>query len=221
MRSLWALLHHDLRISLRQGNASTSVVVFFVLAVTLFPLGVGPEPQVLARIASGVVWAAALLAAMISLDRLFQADFEDGVLEQLCLAPTPLPAAVLAKALAHWLLTGLPLTLIAPVLAMALQMEGAGVVPLILGLALGTPVLSLVGAIGAGLTIGIRRGSVLLSLLVLPLFLPILIFGVGAVEAAINGLSARPHLLILGAMLLAAIVLAPLATAAALRANTE
>jgi heme exporter protein B len=197
------------------------VLVFFVLAVTLFPLGVGPEPQVLARIAGGVLWAAALLASMLSLDRLFQADYEDGTLEQLTLGRQPLAALVIAKVTAHWLLTGLPLTLIAPVLGMTLRLDTNGFVPLVAGLALGTPVLSLVGAIGAALTVTIRRGSILMSLLVLPLFLPTLIFGVGAVEAGVTGQSARPLLLVLGAGFLFALVLAPLAAAAALRANLE
>jgi len=215
------LFRRDLRLALRQGSASSSVVVFFVLAVTLFPLGVGPETAVLAHIASGVLWVAALLAAMLSLDRLFQADFEDGSLDLLALAPLPLELAVLAKAGAHWATTGLPLILASPVLAILMQLDAGGYLTLVAAMALGTPVLSLIGGIGAALTVGIRRGGVLLSLLVLPLYIPVLIFGVGAVEAAIDGLTQRPQLLILAALSLAAVVLAPLAAAAALRLNLE
>ncbi|MSO64568.1 MAG: heme exporter protein CcmB [Alphaproteobacteria bacterium] len=221
MRPFFEIIRHDLRLTLRQGNAGTSVVVFFVLTVTLFPLGVGPEPQVLARVASGVLWVAALLASTLALDRLFQADFEDGTLEQLLLSPLSLPALSLAKTTAHWITTGLPLIVLAPVLAVTLHLETSGLVTLVAALALGTPVLSLVGAVGAALTVSIRRGGVLLSLLVLPLFVPTLIFGVGAVEASVNGLSARPHLLILGAEFLVALVLAPLAAAAALRVHLD
>ncbi len=175
----------------------------------------------LARIASGVVWVAALLATLIALDRMFQADWEDGGLELLALAGPPLELVVLAKALAHWLSSGLPLIVAAPVLALALQMDPAGLVVLVMAMGLGTPILSLVGAIGAALTVGMRRGGVLLSLLVLPLYLPVLIFGVAASEAAILELSPRPHLLLLGAGLLGSIALAPWAAAAGLRISLE
>ena len=216
-----ALVVRDIRLAFRQGGAVTQTIMFFLLAVTLFPLGVGPEPAVLARIAAGVLWVAALLAAMLSLDRLFQADYEDGSLELIALARLPLPLVVLAKCLAHWATTGLPLAAAAPILALMLNLESAAMPVVVLAMVLGTPSLSLIGAVGAALTVGIRRGGVLLSLLVLPLYIPILIFGVGAVEAAAYGLSPRPHLLILGAGFLAAVALTPWASAAALRLSLE
>ncbi len=221
MKRFSALVTRDLRLALRQGSASSLVVTFFVLTVTLFPLGVGPELGILQRISSGVIWVAALLASMLSLDRLFQADFEDGSLDLLALSPLPLELTVVAKCCAHWLTTGLPLIVAAPILAVLLHMEAEGFVTLVAAMALGTPSLSLIGAIGAALTVGMRRGGVLLSLLVLPLYIPILIFGVGAVDAAIGGLTQEPHLLVLGAILLAAAALCPWAAAAALRLNLE
>jgi heme exporter protein B len=216
-----ALVARDLRLALRQGSDAALVVAFFVLAVVLFPFGVGPEAQLLARIAAGVVWVTALLAALLSLDRLFQQDYEDGSLEVIALAPLPLEAAVLAKCLAHWLTTGLPLVAVAPALAGLLQLEAPGYLPLVLAMALGTPSLSLVGAVGAALSLGARRAGVLLSLLVLPLYIPVLIFGVAAVEQAVAGFAIRPYLLILTAFLLAALPLAPWAAAAALRPALE
>jgi heme exporter protein B len=221
MSGFLLLMRRDVRLAVRQGSASTMVVVFFVLTVTLFPLGVGPESALLGRIAAGVIWVAALLASMLSLDRLFQADFEDGSLDLLALSNLPLEFAVLAKTAAHWITTGLPLIAVSPLLALILNMEMAGWLTLIAAMLLGTPALSLIGGIGAALTVGVRRGGVLVSLLVLPLYIPVLIFGVGAVEAAITGLSQRPHLLILAAALLLSVVLAPLASAAALRLNLE
>ncbi len=221
MSAFIALVGRDLRLSVRHGGAAMLAVTFFVLAVTLFPLGVGPEPQTLARIGAGVLWVAALLAALLSLDRLFQADFEDGSLELLAQSPLPLPLTVLAKCLAHWLGTGLPLAVVAPVLAVLLHMESAALSVLVAAMILGTPSLSLIGAVGAALTVGVRRGGVLLSLLVLPLYIPVLIFGVGAVEAAALGLTPRPHLLLLGSAFLAAAALTPWASAAALRLALE
>ncbi|MGH6981200.1 MAG: heme exporter protein CcmB [Stellaceae bacterium] len=221
MSAFLLLARRDLRLALRQGGDAATVLAFFFLAVILFPFGVGPEPEILARIAAGIVWVTALLAALLSLERLFLADYEDGSLEALALMPLPLEFQVLAKALAHWLTTGLPLVVVAPLLALLLHLNGAGYGALVLGMALGTPTLSLVGAIGAALTLGARRGGVLLSLLVLPLYIPVLIFGVGAVEAAVTGLEIRPHLLLLLALLLAAIPLAPAAAAAALRQAVE
>ena len=215
------LVQRDLRLALRQGGDAAMVVAFFVLTVVLFPFGVGPEPQLLSRIAPGILWVTALLAALLSLERLFQADYEDGSLEALSLMPLPLEAQVLAKCLAHWLVTGLPLSLTAPVLGLLLQLDAAGYPVLVLGLLLGTPTLSLIGAVGAALSLGARRGGVLLSLLVLPLYIPVLIFGVLAVEQTIGGLAARPHLLLLGALLAAALPLAPVAAAAALRQALE
>jgi heme exporter protein B len=221
MSAFFALVGRDLRLSVRHGGAALLAVVFFVLAVTLFPLGVGPEPQILARIGAGVLWVAALLAALLSLDRLFQADFEDGSLELLALSPLPMPLTVLAKCLAHWLGTGLPLAAAAPVLAVLLNMDVSALPVLVAAMVLGTPSLSLIGAVGAALTVGVRRGGVLLSLLILPLYIPVLIFGVAAVEAAALGLAFRPHLLLLGSAFLASAVLAPWASAAALRLALE
>lgn len=221
MTAFLALVMRDLRLSLRQGSDAALVVAFFVLSVVLFPFGVGPEPQLLARIAAGVVWVTALLATLLSLDRLFQQDYEDGSLEVIALAPLPLEATVLAKCLAHWLTTGLPLSVAAPALAALLQLAAPGYGPLVLAMALGTPSLSLVGAIGAALSLGARRAGVLLSILVLPLYIPVLILGVAAVEQAVAGLAIQPHLLILAALLLVALPLAPWAAAAALRAALE
>src|SRR5579864_9640317 len=177
------LIARELRLALRQGGDSAMVVAFFVLAVILFPFGLGPEPEVLARTAAGILWVTALLAALLSLEHLFQGDYEDGSLEALALLPLPLEIQVLAKCLAHWLVSGLPLTLVAPLLGLLLHLDAAGYPALMLGMALGTPVLSLLGAVGAALCLGARKGGVLLSLLVLPLYIPVLIFGVAAVEA--------------------------------------
>lgn len=221
MNRVLALVRRDLALGLRQNGTMVAALTFFVLAVALFPLGVGPEPATLARIAPGVVWVAALLAATVSLDRLFQADYEDGSLELLLLEPLPLELAVLAKCLAHWLLTGLPLTLLSPLLGVLMQLHPDGLPTLALAMAAGTPALSLIGAIGAALTVGVRRGGVLLSLLVLPLMIPVLIFGVAAVDAATQGLGARPHLLLLGGLSLGTLALAPLAAAAGLRLAVE
>jgi len=207
----------DVRLAFRQGMDSLNAVVFFVLACVLFPLGVGPEPQTLARIAPGILCVAALLAGMLSLERLFQTDWEDGSLEQLALSSLPLPLVVLAKVLAHWLTTGLPLLAAAPLLAVMLQIETRALPALLAALALATPSLSLIGAVGAALVLGARRGGVLLALLILPLYIPLLIFAAGAVDAAAFGYAVRPHLMLLGGLLAGALVLAPLTAAAALR----
>ncbi|MEQ8355032.1 MAG: heme exporter protein CcmB [Kiloniellaceae bacterium] len=217
MKGLVLIVGRDLRLALRQSADAWLAVLFFVLTAALFPFGVGPEAGLLARIAPGIIWVVALLAVLLSLERLFLADFEDGSLEQLLLSPMPLELAVLGKVLAHWLTTGLPLIAAAPLLAVLFNMDGAGLGVLLLAMLLGTPALSLVGAVGAALTLGARRGGVLIPLLVLPLYVPALIFGVGATEAAIQGLTARPHLLLSGALLLVMLVVAPLAAAAALR----
>ncbi len=221
MKPLVAVIARDLHLAVRQGGATFLALVFFLLTVTLFPLGIGPEPAILARIAPGVLWVAALLAAMLSLDRLFQADFEDGSLEQLILSGLPLGAIVLAKTIAHWLTTGLPLLLAAPVLAVLLNMNSEGFAALLLTMLIGTPALSLIGAIGAALTLTVRRGGVLLSLLVLPLYIPVLIFGVSAIDAAVHGLNAKPHVLLLAALTLAAMPLCPWAAAAAVKLSLE
>ncbi len=217
MTAFFALLAFDVRLSFRRGADTLVVVGFFVLTVVLFPLGIGADTALLARIAPGLVWVTALLAAMLALDRLFLADFEDGSLDQLLLSEMPLELTVLAKAAAHWITTGLPLMAAAPVLALVLNMDGAGLAHLALSLALGTPSLTLIGAIGAALTLGARRGGVLISLLVLPLYIPVLIFGVGVVTAAIDGIDASTSIMALGGFLLGALALAPLAAAAALR----
>jgi len=216
-----ALIRRDLRLALRQGMDSLMAVVFFIIACVLFAFGVGPEPNVLARIAAGVIWVAALLASMLSLERLFQADYEDGSLEMLVLAPVALELVVAAKVAAHWLTTGLPLIIAAPLLAVILNLEAEALVVLLAALALGTPGLSLIGAVGAALILGSRRGGVLLSLLVLPLYIPMLIFGVAAVDAAAGGYAVRPHLLVLAGLLVGAIALAPWAAAAAVRQAVE
>ncbi|MCZ6744851.1 MAG: heme exporter protein CcmB [Alphaproteobacteria bacterium] len=211
------IVARDLRLALRRGADSTMVVTFFILIAVIFTLGVGPDTAILARISPGVIWVTALLASMLSLERLFQADFEDGSLDLLVLGSLPLEAVVLAKSLAHWLTTGMLLIVAAPVLALLLNMSAEGLIALVLAMLLGTPSLTLIGAVGAALTVGARRGGALLSLLVLPLYVPVLIFGVGAVDAAISGMAVRPHFLILGALLAGTLVLTPLAGAAALR----
>lgn len=221
MSRFFEVVRRDLRLALRQGSDSLMVVTFFVLTVVLFPFGIGPEVGILERVSAGVLWVTALLASMLSLDRLFQADYEDGSLELLVLTPTSLMVVVMGKVLAHWLTTGLPLLVAAPILAVLLHMNSDGFTVLMLTMVLGTPVLSLIGAIGAALVLGARRGGVLVSLLILPLYVPVLIFGVGAIDAAVQGLSAEPHLLILGAMLAACLPLAPWATSAALRQALE
>ena len=221
MSAFARLVARDLRLALRQRADAGMVVLFFVLTAALFPLAVGPEPNLLARLGPGVIWVTALLAVLLSLERLFLADYEDGSLELLALAPLPLEATVLAKALAHWLTTGLPLVVAGPLLALLYNMDAAGLPMLVLAMALGSPSLSLIGAVGAALTLGARRGGVLIPLLVLPLNIPVLIFGVAAIDAALAGLSARPHLLFLGALFLVSLVTAPLAGAAALRQALE
>jgi heme exporter protein B len=221
MAGFFGLLLRDLRLALRQGGDTGLVVAFFVLAVVLFPFGVGPEPEVLARIAAGILWVAALLAALLSLDRLFQPDYEDGGLDLLALSQLPLELAVLAKCTAHWLATGLPLTLISPALGLVVDLDPAAILTLMASLLIGTPALSLIGGVAAALTLGARRQGVLLSLLVLPLYVPPLIFGAGAVEASALGTGPRADLLLLGALTLAALPLCPWASAAALRLALE
>ncbi len=217
MSAFGLIVRRELRLALKQGADATLAVTFFVLAVVLFTLGVGPDPDTLALISAGVLWVTALLAAVLSLERLFLADYEDGSLDLLALAPLPLEAVVLAKCLAHWLVTGLPFMLAAPLLGLLLNMPAGGYAVLIAAMAMGTPSLSLVGAIGAALSLGARRGGVLIPLLVLPPYIPVLIFAVSAVDAAVQGLSARPALLILAALLVVALPACPWAAAAALR----
>jgi heme exporter protein B len=221
MKALWVLLRRDLRLALRQRGDAAMVLFFFLLIASLFPFAVGPEPNLLARIGAGVVWVSALLSMLLSLERLFLADYEDGSLELLILSPPPLEAIVLVKALAHWLTSGLPLVLAAPLIGLLYNLDPLAYPPMLAALLLGTPTLSLLGGIGAALTLGARRGGILIPLLILPLAVPVLIFGILAVDAALGQFSARPHLLLLGAFLIGSLVLAPWATAAALRQSLE
>jgi heme exporter protein B len=213
----FCVMHRDLKVALRRATDVLTPLIFFAIVVTLFPLGVGPETAVLSTLAPGVLWVAALLAVMLSLPRMFADDYADGTLEQLLLTPQPLAMLVLTKGIAHWLLTGLPLVLLSPLLALQLQLPPIAIGTLVLSLLLGTPVLSLLGAIGAALTLGLRGGGVLISLLVLPLYTPVLIFGAGSVAAAATGLDTEAYFSLLAAFLVLALSFAPWATAAALR----
>jgi len=215
------VIRRDLVLAMRRHADVLATLIFFVMVVSLFPLGVGPELDMLRKMAAGVLWVAALLASMLSLGRLFSADYLDGTLEQMMLAPQSLSMLVLGKMTAHWMVSGLPLVLMAPVLGLQFDMSARALGVLIVGLLLGTPILSMVGAIGAALTLGLRGGGVLLSLLVLPLCIPVLIFGTGAVEAVSSGLSVASHLSLLGALLVLALVFTPWVTAQALRISME
>jgi heme exporter protein B len=214
-----ALLLRDLRLATRAGGGFGLGLAFFLLVAVLVPLGVGPDPAVLARIAPGILWVGALLACLLSLDRIFALDFEDGSLDLLATAPVPLEGVVAVKALAHWLVTGLPLTLMSPVLGLLLNLSGPGFVWLVVSLALGTPALSLIGAFGAALTVGLKRGGLLLSLLVLPLYVPTLIYGAEAVRRGAGGQDALTALLLLAGITAGAAALLPFAAAAAIRVN--
>lgn len=216
-RSMVAVLHRDLRLSVRQKQDLLNPLLFFVMVVALFPLGVSPESDFLREAGAGILWVGALLATLLSLDHLFRFDYEDGTLEQLALQPQPLFVLVLAKTLAHWLVTGLPLVILTPMLGMMLFLEGNSVAILCLTLLIGTPVLSLIGSVGAALTVGLRAGGVLLSLLVIPLYIPVLIFGTGTVMAAAGGSDVSGHLALMAAILVLAVILAPLAAAVALK----
>jgi len=216
-----ALLARDLRLVWRRPGDMMVVLAFFVVATVLFPLGIGPETNLLARIAAGILWCAALFASLLSLDRLFAADYEDGALDLLLLAPWPLELAALAKCLAHWIVTGLPLAVLAPLMGVVFGLSGEGLGALCLTLLVGTPTLSLVGGLAAALTLGARRGGALLALLALPLCVPTLIFGAGAVEAVATGEGFVTHLAILAALALMALATLPWAIAAALRQAGE
>ena len=218
---LGLVVQRDLLLAMRRRADVLTTLIFFVMVVSLFPLGVGPEPELLRKMASGVVWVAALLASMLSLPRMFSADHADGTLEQMMLAPQSLSVLVLGKIVAHWMLSGLPLALIAPVLGLQFDMPAQALWILVLALLLGTPVLSMIGAVGAALTLGLRGGGVLVSLLVLPLCIPVLIFGAGAVEAVSSGMSAVSNLSLLGAFMLFALVFTPFVAAQALRISME
>ena len=219
--ALRCILLRDLRLAARRSSDVLTVLLFFVIVVSLFPLGVGPDPKLLRIVAPGVLWVAALLASMLALGRVFAQDHADGTLEQMMMGATPLGLVVAAKVLAHWLVTGLPLVLISPILALQFDFPQDLLGVLILSLALGTPILGLIGAIGAALTLGLRGAGALLSLLVLPLYVPVLIIGAGAADAAASGLGGQAQLLILGAMLIVAAAFAPWASAAALRISVE
>ena len=214
-----ALLIRDLRLAVRAGGGFGLGLAFFLLVAVIVPLGVGPEPAVLARIAPGILWVGALLACLLSLDRIFALDFEDGSLDLLATSPMPLEGVVAVKALAHWLVTGLPLVLAAPVLGVLLNLPGAGFLWLVVSLALGTPALSVIGAFGAALTVGVKRGGLLMSLLVLPLYMPTLIFGAEVVKRGAAGMAVATPLALLAGITAGAVALLPFASAAAIRVN--
>ena len=217
MTSFINIIRHELKLILRQGMDSMMIVMFFIIVVILFPFGVGPEPNMLSKISAGVIWVAALLASILSLDRVYQTDFEDGCLELLITQPLALELIVAAKITTHWLTTGLPLIVAAPCLALLLNMDAGGFLVLVLSLFIGTPTLSLIGSIGAALTLGARRSGVLLSLLILPLYIPVLIFGISAIDAALAGLTWRAHVLIQSGLLIGILPLSLWASSAALR----
>ncbi len=222
LKAFWILLKRDLLLALRRRSEVFTVLFFFMVVISLFPLGVGTEDKTLKQIAPGVVWIAALLASTLALDRLFASDYLDGTLEQLSLTPQSLPVMVFAKMLAHWLLTGLPLVLIAPLVGLFYHLPTHSIWVMVLVLLLGTPVLSMIGAIGAALTLGLRGGGVLLSLLVLPLYLPVLVYGAGAIATSmVEGVSIEPYIMLLSAFVILAVIFSPWATAAALRISQE
>lgn len=221
MAAFRGVVRRDLRLAARRKAEPLFTLGFFVLVASLFPLGVGPEPELLRRIAPGVLWVAALLASMLALGRMLSADYEDGTLEQTVLAPVSLQLTVGAKVLAHWLVSGLPLVLVSPLLALQYGLPGDVIAHLALSLLIGTPALSLIGAIAASLTLGVRGAGVLIALLVLPLYVPTLVFGAGAVDAVLAGLSPAGNLSLLGAMLIFTLLFAPPATAAAIRISLE
>ncbi|RVU83366.1 heme exporter protein CcmB [Leucothrix sargassi] len=222
LKSFFALLKRDLLLAMRRRSDILTVLFFFIIVVSIFPLGVGFEKAMLQQIAPGVVWVAALLASTLALERIFSNDFADGTLEQMLMTPQPLGVLVFAKVLAHWLLTGLPLVLIAPLAGLQYHLDVSTTLVMMSVLLIGTPVLSMVGAIGAALTLGLRGGGVLISLLVLPLYIPVLVYGSGAVAASMQGdIALQPYYLLLSAFLMLALVFAPWATAAALRISVE
>ncbi|MAY02773.1 MAG: heme exporter protein CcmB [Gammaproteobacteria bacterium] len=216
-----ATLRRELLIAFRSPGDMINPLMFFVIAVTLFPLGVGSDTAFLSEIASGVIWVTALLAVMLSMDSLFRSDYEDGSLEQLLLSPQPIYFIILAKVAGHWLISGLPLVILAPVLASMLALPQQSLLPLLAGLMLGTPILTLLGAIGMALTVGLSRSGLLLAVLILPLYIPVLVFGTGLVDSAQGGMGISGLLALLGAMLVLAVCLAPLAIVAALRISVN
>lgn len=220
-RFLWGVLRRDLTLAARRRSDWLTALFFFVMVASLFPLGVGPEPEMLARIGPGVLWVAATLASLLSLARLFEDDHRDGSLEHMVLSPEPTVLLVLGKALAHWLVYGIPLLLIAPILGLQFNLPADAILVLVFSLLLGTPILSLLGAVGAALTLGLRGGGVLLTLLILPLYVPALIFGAGAVDGVMAGTGAEAHLSLLGAFLVISFMVAPWIAAASLRVSLE
>jgi heme exporter protein B len=222
LKTLYTVILRDLVLAMRRRTEVLTALFFFIIVISLFPLGVGVEKATLQLIAPGVVWIAALLASMLALERLFEGDFADGSLEQMLLTPQPVFILVLGKVFAHWLLTGLPLVLISPLVALQYYMPDSSILPMMLALLIGTPILSLIGAIGAALTLGLRGGGILISLLVLPLYIPILIYGAGAVAASsVEGAPAQAYFMILSAFLVLALIFSPWASAAALRISIE
>ncbi|MFC5078239.1 Heme exporter protein B [Vibrio thalassae] len=219
--SMVKIVRRELLIAFRRQADIFNPLWFFIIVITLFPLSIGPEPNLLARIAAGIVWVAALLSALLSLERLFKDDFQDGSLEQMMLMPIPLQLVVVAKIIAHWLLTGLPLIIISPLLAILLSLDSNTWIAVVLTLLVGTPTLSFIGAIGVALTVGLQKGGVLLSLLVLPLYIPILIFATSAIDAASLGVAYNGQLALLAAMLAGAMTLTPFAISAALRVSVN
>jgi heme exporter protein B len=221
MNALLSILRRDLLLAMRRKAEVLTALFFFVIVSSLFPLGIGPEPALLRKIGPGVLWVGALLATMLGLQRMFATDHADGTLEQMVLSSAPLPLLVAGKIAAHWVVSGLPVVLLAPLLGLQFDLDPGALVVLTVGLLVGTPVLSLLGAIGAALTLGVRGGGALLSLLVLPLYIPTLIFGAGAVQAHLSGQGAGGHLSLLGALLAMSLFFAPWATTAALRISLE
>ncbi|WP_318451292.1 heme exporter protein CcmB [Photobacterium leiognathi] len=221
LNSIIQIIRRELLIAFRRRADVMNPLWFFIIVITLFPLGIGPEPKLLARIAPGIIWVAALLAALLSMERLFRDDYADGSLEQMLLMPTPLAVSAFAKMVAHWLLTGLPLIIISPLLAILLSLNWDTWVAVVLTLLVGTPTLSFLGAIGVALTVGLRKGGVLLSLLILPLYIPVLIFATSAIEAAGLGMAYNGQLALMAAMLVASVTLAPFAVAASLHISVN
>ena len=218
-RAFTVLIRRDLLLAARRRAEMANPLLFFILVTSLFPLGIGADTKLLQAVAPGVIWVAALLAALLSLDSVFRSDFEDGSLEQYLLSSHPVSVLVLAKIIAHWLITGLPLLLVSPLLGVLLGLPADGIKTLFFTLLLGTPVLSLIGSVGVALTVGLRKGGMILSLLVLPLYIPLLIFAAGAVDSAAAGLPITAHLSLIAALLVLALSLSPFATAAALRVS--
>jgi len=221
MSIIAATLRRELLIAFRSPGEIINPLMFFVIAVSLFPLGVGANQEFLSEIAAGVIWVTALLAVMLSMDSLFRADYEDGSLEQLLLSPQPLYFVILAKVASHWLVSGLPLVILAPIFASMLSLPAEGILPLMAALLIGTPILTMLGAVGMALTVGLSKSGLLLAVLILPLYIPVLVFGTGVVDSALNSLATSGLLALLGAILILALCLTPLAIIAALRISVS